>query len=453
MRRAYIKRKMSGWIDRKLILTSLDYTRPKDPPISLGQASILANLKAHNIDTISSSWSVNHEGFSYQKVVEFIMNNASSNTDVALGAFVWNERATKQILLSLKEQKFPGKIILGGPQISYVKQRIEPYYPEADLFIRGYAEEALANLYQSDEEKPNITGIHYAGSPDKGLSANADLENLPSPFLDQVILPQRFIRWETQRGCPFRCSFCQHRESDISQTRRYFKLSRILQEAEWITNNKVIQDVAILDPTFNSGRQYLEVMKQLIAGKYSGKLALQIRLEMITDEFLDTIEELNKTGRVVLEGGIQTIHKEEQRIIQRPNNMKKVKRALEAIKERNIEVELSLIFGLPGQTVESFQQSIDFCKEAEATKIFAFPLMLLRGTPLHYEKDKLNLKESSDINIAGINRLQTDIPHVISSSSFDYSDWQIMAKLAEDLSEYNERNSVSYDTSQAILRN
>jgi hypothetical protein len=34
---------------RKLILASLDWTRPKDPAISLGQASILANLRRHNI--------------------------------------------------------------------------------------------------------------------------------------------------------------------------------------------------------------------------------------------------------------------------------------------------------------------------------------------------------------------------------------------------------------------
>jgi radical SAM superfamily enzyme YgiQ (UPF0313 family) len=38
---------------------------------------------------------------------------------------------------------------------------------------------------------------------------------------------QRFIRWETQRGCPFRCSFCQHRESGVRLRRRSLALSRI----------------------------------------------------------------------------------------------------------------------------------------------------------------------------------------------------------------------------------
>jgi radical SAM superfamily enzyme YgiQ (UPF0313 family) len=429
---------------RKLILPSLDWTRPKDPPMSLGQAAIIANLKRCNVTVYDQSLSVNHSNFKTQQVTDFVFKHASKETDFAIGSFVWNEKYIKEILAQLKEGNFAGRIILGGPQVSYVKRNIEKYYPEVDIFIRGYAEEALAELMTSDEENPEITGVHYKGQPDKGLSAIADLEKTPSPFLTGIIKPQRFIRFETQRGCPFRCAFCQHRESDPSKTRRSFALPRIMQEIDWITQNKVIQDVAILDPTFNSGSQYMQVIERFIEGKYSGKLALQIRLEMITEEFLDKIEELNKTAIVVLEGGIQTIHKNEQKLIDRPNNMKKIARVLEDIKDRKIQTELSLIFGLPSQTVKSFQESVDFCKSFEVDKVYAFPLMILRGTPLFDMKKTLEILESDEINLDAINRIQSDIPHVISSFSFNYQDWQEMAKIAQDLEEYNNKpkNSV-----------
>ncbi len=423
--------------NRRLILVALDWTRPKDPPISLGQASIVANMQRYNVNVLPKSYAVNHQDFKVSNVVDFILKNSDINTDIALGAFVWNEKATQQILSILRKEKFSGRIILGGPQISYLKRGLEKYYPQVDIFIRGYAEEAMAQLFTSQQMRPQIEGVHYAGEADKGLSANANLEELPSPFLTGIVQPQRFIRFETQRGCPFRCSFCQHREPDISKVRRNFALSRIMQEIDWITTNQVIQDVAVLDPTFNSGNQYMQVMNRFIAGRYSGKLALQVRLEMIKPEFLDSIQTLNNTARVVIEGGIQTIHKNEQKIIDRPNNMKLLESNLREAKRRGIEVEVSLIFGLPGQTVKSFQESVDFCKEMGANKIFAFPLMLLRGTPLFEMKKTLQMIESDEINLEKINRIQTDIPHVISSFSFNQDDWKKMADIAQNLEQYN----------------
>ncbi|MCE3233183.1 MAG: radical domain protein [Rickettsiaceae bacterium] len=423
---------------RKLLLTALDWTRPKDPPLSLGHASILANLNQHQIPVKSHSWSVNAADFSWKDVVSYAMGHASEKTDFAIGAFVWNEKATQNIISSLKAQGFPGKVILGGPQISYVKEGLSSYYPDADIFIRGYGEEAIARLYTSDKEKPVIAGVSYRDEPDLGISANVDLEKLPSPYLTGVIPAQRFIRWETQRGCPFRCSFCQHRESDITMTRRNMPLTRILREAEWIIDNPVIQDIAVLDPTFNSGPNYLAVLDKLIEGKYTGKLALQCRIEMVKDEFLDKIQELNKTAHVVLEFGLQTTNKEEWKIIQRPNNLTKTIDVLGQTRERGIETEISLIFGLPKQTLTSFKDSIEFCKNLGVSRIYAYPLMLLRGTPLHSQKEELGLVESSDVNITGIPRVQEEIPHVVASPSFSHEEWKKMAAIAEDLAKYNE---------------
>jgi len=422
---------------RRLLLASLDWTRPKDPPLSLGHASLFANLLKHKVDVKQKSWAVNKQDFYENDVVSYAMKNANRHTDIALGAFVWNERPIVKILRKLKENNFPGKIILGGPQISYVKDDVTNYYPDADIFVRGYGENALTELYKSSTQKPVIAGISYKGEPDLGISANVELDTLPSPYLTGIIRPQRFIRWETQRGCPFRCSFCQHRESDVTMTRRNMPKSRVLAEAEWITNNRIIQDVAILDPTFNSGPQYLDTLQKLIDGKFSGKLSLQCRLEMVKDEFLDLVNKLNKTGHVVLEFGIQTIHKEEFQVIQRPNNVKKIVEILNKTNSMGIETEISLIFGLPNQTLESFKSSVYFCKNLNVSRIYAFPLMLLRGTPLHSMKNKLGLIESDEINISGIDRIQEDIPHVVASPSFTYNDWKEMSKIAQDLESFN----------------
>jgi radical SAM superfamily enzyme len=199
----------------------------------------------------------------------------------------------------------------------------------------------------------------------------------------------------------------------------------------------MVKDIAVLDPTFNSGDNYSHVLRQLVERRFSGKLSLQCRTEMVNPEFLDLVEELNRFGKVILEFGLQTIHKEEMKIIERPNNLTKIKIILPEVIRRGIDTEISLIFGLPKQTVQSFQETIDFCKSYGVSKICAFPLMLLRGTKLYDRKNELDLVESTDINFLKIPRIQEGIPHVVASPSFTIDEWLKMGEMAEALEEEN----------------
>lgn len=422
---------------RKLLLVSLDWTRPKDPPLSLGHASILTHLKNKNVNVTPYSWSVHHSGFHPNQVINIINDYAKPGVDLGIGAFIWNEVHIQTILNAIKKN-FPGRIILGGSQVSYTKEGLEDFYPQADVFIRGYAEEALASLMLSPQTYPAIKGVHFAGHPDLGQSATADLELLPSPYLTGLIQPQPFIRWETQRGCPFECAFCQHRSSDAMTKRRQFPESRIIKEIDFILSNPIINDIAVLDPVFNSGPHYIKVLEHFARGGYKGKLALQCRMEMITPEFLHYVNEINKTGNVVLEFGLQTIHREEEKLIQRPNNMNKIHSVLDKVNELGIASEVSLIFGLPKQTVASFQASIDFCKEKKIPTIYAYPLNLHRGTPLYDRKKELGLIESAEAHPELLG--DDHIGHVIQSPSFTVDDWKKMAALAKDLDNYNAQN-------------
>ncbi|CAJ0914298.1 unnamed protein product, partial [Mesorhabditis belari] len=166
-----------------------------------------------------------------------------------------------KIIKKLKDNKFPGNIIIGGPQISYLKSNHEKYYQQADIFIRGYAENCLLEYLQSKEKYPKV-----AGQADDNRVARAGLESLPSPILSGLIPPQHFIRWETQKGCPFRCSFCQHRETDLggeALRRRNFEQLRVFNEIQWLAENK-IGDLAVVDPTFNSGKQHVGIISEAL---------------------------------------------------------------------------------------------------------------------------------------------------------------------------------------------
>lgn len=172
---------------------------------------------------------------------------------------------------------------------------------------------------------------------------------------------------------------------------------------------------------------------------FKGKLALQTRIEMINTEFMNKIEKLNEQGaRIILECGIQTVINEEMKIIRRLNNLKKIEQISRCLRQRNIEFEVSLIFGLPSQTLDSFKRSVEFCIEKiRPNKIDAWPLMILRGTELYDKKKLYGLKEelvseSFDFDLPK-ERMFVGIPHVTSSISFRRSEWQEMLKISKSL--------------------
>ena len=113
----------------------------------------------------------------------------------------------------------------------------------------------------------------------------------------------------------------------------------------------------------------------------------------------------------------------------------KVKAKLSLLKERDIDHSISLIFGLPHQGLACFQEDVAWCEQNTRARLEAFPLMLLRGTPLHTRKHELGLVEATQHEVEHplIDRIQAFIPHVVETPSMSRSDWHAMASIASNL--------------------
>ncbi len=412
---------------RRVVLVDLYWTRDKDPRVPLGHASLLAALRARTqADVRSIVVAVNGERVTPGRVASRILEQARGarreEVDVALGAYVWAEDHVQGVIRELRPRGFDGRIILGGPQITYAEVGVAQLYPDVDVFVRGYGEEAMCVL-ADDPGQPSIVGVHYAGDSDMGEQTRVDLSLLPSPWLTKAIplSGQRFVRWETQRGCPYRCAFCQHKEPSgaLLQLGRNRKLARdrILEEIALFSSSGV-EDIAVLDPIFNLGPRSVDLLEEFSRRRFAGRLSLQCRAELIDKQFLDAAARL----RVRLEFGLQTIHQSESDAVRRGNNMDRVDAALDEVRRRAIEHEVSLIFGLPEQTFESFVETVDWCLRRRVPVIRAFPLMLLRGTELDAKRDTWGLVDDG-----------TSMPVVVGSNTFGRDEWDAMARLSEAL--------------------
>jgi hypothetical protein len=402
---------------KRLILLALNWERDKDPRTPLGHCSILSSLRAAKIDTISLVEQVDasdlHELCS--RICSYSHANAPS--DLAIGVYCWNDMIVKRLLPAVRRIGFKGRIILGGPQISFLESGFKTTYPDADIFICGDGEEALKRV-MIEQGDIDFSGIHYGDAPSRISQGICDLKNLPSPWLcqDSRIDSGSNIRWETMRGCPYSCNFCQHRGKKAGV--RYFPIERILSEIELFCIRKV-SSIAVLDPVFNlNHKRAIKILKAFAERKFAGHISLQCRAELVTDEFLELARRLN----VTLEYGLQTIHGDEGVAIKRINDITKVERALLKTRLLGIKHEVSVMFGLPNQTQQSFGQTVEWCLNREVPVIKAFPLMLLKGTELAQCASDWNLVESD-----------TPIPWVKSSKTFNEKDWRKMNAISSAL--------------------
>lgn len=403
-----------------VVLVDLYWTRDKDPRVPLGHASLLASLRDAGIPTTPIVRAVNSDAVLPEILAVEIVSAAlalGANSIVALGAYVWAEHVIQPLLPALRAAGFGGTIVLGGPQISYSGAGVDATYPDADVFVRGYGEQALIAL--AKDPGAAIDGVHRRGESDGCAQARVELGKLPSPFSTDLIPleGQKFVRWETQRGCPYLCSFCQHREAGARLEWRDLDVDRLLAEIELFVAHGV-EKIAVLDPIFNVGDNALPVLRAFIQRGFRGELSLQCRPEKLTDEFLSLAAQLD----VCLEFGLQTIHAAESKAVKRANVITKVDAALARVRELGLRHEVSLIFGLPEQTLNSFKETVRWCLEREVPVIKAFPLLLLRGTELDRDRDRW-----------GLQTLDGPMGMVMASNSFTDDEWFEMACISEAL--------------------
>jgi radical SAM superfamily enzyme YgiQ (UPF0313 family) len=445
---------------RRLILIGLDWVRAKDPPLSLANASIAAACESV-ADVSTLTLNVNQPALDLHREISHGLSEITARDKeeplVAVGGYVWAEHLLNDTVSLIKrELSRETNVLLGGPQVTYAPSGnfLASAYPLADGFVRGHGEEPVKRLLMG-ETKP--AGYSCRASFDLGRQSKGGFTATSSPFLSGWMPAQRFIRWETQRGCPFSCSFCQHKDSQDRRIR--IDHERVFEECDWLVRQSVdgpLRDLAVVDPTFNSGPTYLEVMSRL-AG-FTGKISLQCRLEMMTDEFVQAVLELSRTAQVVLEFGVQTIHRNEQRLIERPNNARRIERWIDQLNEEGIPYELSFMYGLPEQTLDSFRRTLEWaqlkCSKHRYGMAVArfFPLMLLRGTKLYHRADELGLVTCDSLNVDVSGRVGSNIPHVVASRTFTFEDWLTMNREAEIVNKIVNCTRRSRPTDRRLLR-
>ena len=296
---------------------------------------------------------------------------------IGLGIYIWNVVETTQVVQLLKALRPDINIILGGPEVSFETDNQE-ICRLADHVITGWGDVSFPKLCLAllDGPKPLMKVI--AGE-------QPALEAIALPYNEYTPedLSKRLLYVEASRGCPFKCEFCL---SSLDKTAWAFDLDAFMAEMD-VLYQRGARNFKFVDRTFNLKVDFSVRILQFFLDRMKAEPPdLFIHFEVVPDSLHDRLKELIAqfpAGTLQFEVGIQSFNTEvQQRISRKQDNVKTADNLRWLVTQSQAHVHADLIFGLPGETLESFAEGFDKLYELAPHEIQFGILKRLRGTPI-----------------------------------------------------------------------
>ena len=330
-------------------------------------------------------------------IVEQIL--ASKPDIVGFGVYIWNIVETTDVVSLLKVIAPEIKIVLGGPEVSYETEQ-QTIVASADYVLTGPAD---LSFYQLCKDIINDAPL------DRKIlnSKPVELKELASPYqyYTDEDLTNRLLYVEASRGCPFKCEFCL---SSLDKTSVPFEIVLFLEQME-ILYNRGARNFKFIDRTFNLNINTTMQIMQFFLDRMTDDLYLHF--EVVPDHLPRKLKELLAQfpeGSLQFEIGIQTFNTEVQKNISRKQNNAKSKENLIWLKDNtHAHIHADLIFGLPGETFDSFKDSFNQLYHCRPHEIQMGILKRLKGSPIirHTEAFDLRFNPLPPFNILSTDRV------------------------------------------------
>jgi radical SAM protein (TIGR01212 family) len=111
-------------------------------------------------------------------------------------------------------------------------------------------------------------------------------------------------------------------------------------------------------------------------------LSIATRADAITEECLDYLEELNKKTYLTIELGLQTIHEQTAKLINRCHTLECFEQMVYQLHKRNIPIVVHIMNGLPYETKEMMIETIKYINTLPIQGVKIHMLHILKDTEL-----------------------------------------------------------------------
>ena len=193
---------------------------------------------------------------------------------------------------------------------------------------------------------------------------------------------QPYASMHTSLGCPYRCSFCCINTPFGKSSYRMWSPDTAINEIDTLVNRYGVRNIKFVDEMFVLNRNHVNgICERIIDRGYDLNIWAYARVDTVKDEFL---EKLQQAGFRWLALGIESGSKHVRDGVEKGRfGTQQIFEIVRKIQDAGINVIGNYIFGLPDDTHETMQETLDLAVEANCEFANFYAAMAYPGSPLY----------------------------------------------------------------------
>lgn len=260
-------------------------------------------------------------------------------------------------------------VLVGGEHL-----RLYPHetmtHEAIDFCITGEAELPLQEFISAFRDGRPFDGIKSLGFRkngeaviDRTIQLVEDINSIPFPArhlikneLYENVLSRKknFTAIITSRGCPFNCAFCTHNH----QKYRARSPENVVDEIELNLKAYGICDFDIYDSTFTADeRRVIRICEEIRRRKLDVGFTVRSRVDVVSVEMIDS---LKSAGCHTILYGIESSNPDILKMMNKQISLEQVMKTVSYTKQRGIKVLGFFMFGFPGETRQTMEDTVRF---------------------------------------------------------------------------------------------
>jgi radical SAM superfamily enzyme YgiQ (UPF0313 family) len=362
------------------------------PPLALGYLASYLQSQGHQTRTV--------DGVNLDLTNEALAERCADADLVGVSVLSDYYPQTVELAKLLKGRGL--KVVMGGPHVAVIpKQVLEE--TGADFAVMGEGEAAMGELAASLQEGGDgegLAGVLTRRTPEAPVRQQIkDLDSLPFPDWDQMapstypMAPHGGVAknypiapMTSSRGCPYACSFCS--SPSLWQRRiRFRSPDNVVQEVEWMVRRYGVKEIHFEDDNLTMRREHAWGIAEGMLRKglrVSWATPNGIRADKVDRELMTLMRD---SGLYSVAFGIESADPEVLRRCGKKATVDHMEKAINIASDLGIITQGFFIFGLPGETPQSIERTINFAVSSRLDKAQFLLLDVMPGTRIWDEME------------------------------------------------------------------
>ena len=441
-----------------------EWAKPNCFPLGLGYIAAILQQEGHEIESMD----INAFRWTQAEVEERIKN--ATFDAVGTGAMVTAYEYVKWLVSTLKKYHPQKKVIVGGSVAASVPKTLLER-TATDIACIGEGEATAKGLFRAlelNEDLSEVNGIWF--KDEKGAihitperPTIRDLDGLPLPAWDlfpmdiylrnPVGAPNR-NKWVdgntvddtlsmnlfATRGCPYKCIYCYH--DFMGQGYRARSAQNVFDEMKTLYQRYGVKYFHFVDDEFVMKNGFVcEFCRRVRESGLGFTWGCSGRANLMTEDLIATMA---KSGCVLIGYGIESGSQKMLDIMKKKVTVEQAKQAIRLTQKYLGWADCSLMIGTPGETEETIQETVDFCKELQLAPEVIFFSTPYPGTELYEIAKTRNKIEDEEDYILKLGeqgeQILVNLTNLTDEALMQAQDWMIQELDAWNKTKHPESN-------------